>query len=156
MTLKGNKTKGQRALEMESGVKQLQMATRVSQMLIQQAQQLWGITPEVALVQRGVAGVKPSYSDLSRLGVDRWLAMLAAFSVTQSECVVMSAGSALTADWLDASGNHLGGVIAPGYARLVESLHRDLAQVLRTSQLSPIEFSDELGVSTEGCCAAGV
>jgi hypothetical protein len=36
MTLKGNKTKGQRALEMESGVKQLQMATRVSQMLIQQ------------------------------------------------------------------------------------------------------------------------
>ena len=36
MTLKSNKTKGQRALETESGVKQLQMATRVSQMLIQQ------------------------------------------------------------------------------------------------------------------------
>jgi len=36
MTLKGNKSKGQRALETESGLKQLQMATRVSQMLIQQ------------------------------------------------------------------------------------------------------------------------
>lgn len=36
MTLKGNKTKGQRALETESGLKQLQMATRVSQMLVQQ------------------------------------------------------------------------------------------------------------------------
>jgi hypothetical protein len=36
MTLKGNKSKGQRALETESRVKQLEMATRVSQMLIQQ------------------------------------------------------------------------------------------------------------------------
>jgi hypothetical protein len=36
MTLKGNKTKSQRAMETEQGVKQLQMATRVSQMLIQQ------------------------------------------------------------------------------------------------------------------------
>ena len=36
MTLKGNKSKGQRALETESGLKQLQMATRVSQMLVQQ------------------------------------------------------------------------------------------------------------------------
>jgi len=36
MTLRGNKTKSQRAAETESGVKQLQMATRVNQMLIQQ------------------------------------------------------------------------------------------------------------------------
>jgi hypothetical protein len=36
VTLKGNKSKGQRALETESNVKQLQMATRVSQMLVQQ------------------------------------------------------------------------------------------------------------------------
>ena len=36
MTLKGNKSKGQRALETEKGVQQLQMATRMSQMLIQQ------------------------------------------------------------------------------------------------------------------------
>lgn len=36
MTLRNNKTKGQRFQETESGVKQLQMATRVSQMLIQQ------------------------------------------------------------------------------------------------------------------------
>lgn len=128
----------------------------VRQILIQQAQQLWGVTPDVACVRPGVAGVKPSYSDLSRLGVDRWLAMLAVFSVVQNACVVMSAGSALTADWLDADGNHLGGLIAPGQARLVASLHRDLAQVLRTSQLPPTEFSQALGVSTEGCSAAGV
>jgi hypothetical protein len=36
MALKGNKTKGQRALEAEKGVQQLQMATRMSQMLLQQ------------------------------------------------------------------------------------------------------------------------
>jgi len=36
MTLKGNKSKGQRALETEKTVQQLQMATRVSQMLLQQ------------------------------------------------------------------------------------------------------------------------
>jgi hypothetical protein len=36
MTQRFNKTKGQRFQETESGVKQLQMATRVSQMLIQQ------------------------------------------------------------------------------------------------------------------------
>jgi hypothetical protein len=36
MTVRGNKTKVQRFQEAESGVKQLQMATRVNQMLIQQ------------------------------------------------------------------------------------------------------------------------
>jgi hypothetical protein len=36
MTLRGNKTKVQRQTEVESGVSQLQMATKVSQMLIQQ------------------------------------------------------------------------------------------------------------------------
>lgn len=36
MTLRGNKTKGQRALETEKSVQQLQMSARVSQMLIQQ------------------------------------------------------------------------------------------------------------------------
>lgn len=128
----------------------------VNEAFSQQVIQRWGIEPEFAIVMHDVAGVKPCYSDLRRLGVDRWLAMLVAFSSINGPCVVVSAGSALTADWLDEQGQHLGGLIAPGRERLVASLHRDLARVLYSTSLPTVEATNDLGQDTESCSAAGV
>ncbi len=59
------------------------------------------------------AGVRIAYAEPSRLGVDRFLALLAAHARGPGPWLLVSAGSALTVDLLDASGLHRGGVIAP-------------------------------------------
>ncbi len=58
-------------------------------------------------------GVRIAYAEPSRLGVDRFLALLGAQARGPGPWLLVSAGSALTVDLLDASGQHLGGVIAP-------------------------------------------
>lgn len=83
-----------------------------------------GIEPEVAHVREGVGGVTIAYSDASQLGVDRWLAMLAARARLPDEpLMIVNAGSALTIDLLDASGQHLGGYIAPGLRTSSQALY---------------------------------
>ena len=59
------------------------------------------------------AGVRIAYAEPSRLGVDRFLALLAAHARGPGPWLLVSAGSALTVDLLDGSGQHRGGVIAP-------------------------------------------
>jgi type III pantothenate kinase len=78
-------------------------------------------------------GVRNGYRQPQQLGVDRWLAMLAAFhlpqrAVDQSVCVI-DCGTALTLDVLDANGQHLGGYIAPGLATLQLALNQKLAAI---------------------------
>lgn len=63
-----------------------------------------------------------AYADPSRLGVDRWLAMLAARARGEDAVLVAGVGSALTVDAIDANGQHLGGLIAPAPEAMRESL----------------------------------
>ena len=63
-----------------------------------------------------------AYRDPAQLGVDRWLAMRAARRRCATPFVLACAGSALTIDAVDASGQHLGGVIAPSPPRALEAL----------------------------------
>ena len=59
------------------------------------------------------AGVRIAYAEPSRLGVDRFLTLLAAHARGPGPWLIVSAGSALTVDLLDAQGQHRGGLIAP-------------------------------------------
>jgi type III pantothenate kinase len=59
------------------------------------------------------AGVRIAYAEPARLGVDRFLALLAAHERGAGPWLIVSAGSALTVDLLDGAGQHRGGVIAP-------------------------------------------
>ena len=61
-------------------------------------------------------GLKNGYQSVEQLGVDRWLAMLAIWTDIQHGFVLVDAGSALTVDIVDHSGQHLGGHIIPGLA----------------------------------------
>ena len=67
-------------------------------------------------------GVSNSYRQPRRLGVDRWVAMVGAWSEFASPCLVVDAGTALTLDAIDENGNHLGGQIIPGVETMLESL----------------------------------
>jgi type III pantothenate kinase len=77
-----------------------------------------GLRIERAQSRVACAGVQIAYADPSRLGVDRFLALLAARALGGDQLVV-SFGSALTVDLLDAHGRHHGGLIgiAAAHAR---------------------------------------
>lgn len=68
------------------------------------------------------AGLKNGYLMPTTCGVDRWLAMLGARQAYKGACIVISAGTALTVDCVNAEGIHLGGYISPGYRLFVNSL----------------------------------
>lgn len=66
----------------------------------------------LARVVNGLAGVCVAYEKPDSLGVDRWLVMIAAYrniSHAKGLCVI-DAGSAITADFIAKSGQHMGGV----------------------------------------------
>ena len=66
----------------------------------------------------GVGGVVNGYRDPQRLGLDRWLAVVAAYNLCKGACLVIDLGTAITVDLVARDGKHLGGYIAPGIALL--------------------------------------
>jgi len=81
-----------------------------------------GATVVRATTQPACAGVRIAYADPSRLGVDRFLALLAAHARGQGAWLVVGVGTALTIDLLDANGVHHGGLIAPSPTLMREAL----------------------------------
>ncbi len=61
------------------------------------------------------AQVTNAYHDYTRLGVDRWLTLLAAYVREKTDVIIIDAGSAITIDLLSRKHSHLGGAILPGF-----------------------------------------
>ena len=95
--------------------------------------------------------VSNGYRKPEQLGVDRLLAMVAARARVAAPVCVIDAGTAVTIDLVDASGQHLGGFILPGLRMMRESL------LAGTSIPSDAEFQpgDELGRDTATAVALG-
>src|SRR5699024_1843795 len=93
-----------------------------------------------------VLGFKNSYEASDALGVDRWLAIVEAWS-RHGNAIVIDCGSALTVDVAAKEGVHLGGYIVPGLHLLVRSLWEGTSQV--KVSLSDIQDNAKLGSSTQ-------
>ncbi|MBP0050030.1 type III pantothenate kinase [Marinobacterium sp. AK62] len=111
----------------------------------------WNMDLRQAFTQATCAGVINSYRDPARMGVDRWLAMLAAWHRASGPCCVVDCGSAITVDLLDAEGVHRGGYILPGLRLMQISLLGRTAEV-RVEEALEVEAvmpgrSTEEGVS---------
>lgn len=76
---------------------------------------------------RRAGGVSNSYARPERLGIDRFLAMLAAHAQTPEACVVAGCGTALTLDAMAADGTHTEGMIALSPERMLQALHASTA-----------------------------
>ncbi|MBJ7539512.1 type III pantothenate kinase [Marinomonas transparens] len=72
--------------------------------------------------QSYACGVKNAYFEPARLGVDRWLGVVAAHHVVTGDVVVIDAGTAIKVDLVNKEGDHLGGYIVPGLAMMEEVL----------------------------------
>lgn len=75
------------------------------------------------------AGVRIAYDEPARMGVDRFLALLAAHARAPGACLVVGVGTAITLDLLDGDGQHRGGRIAPSPRLMREALHHAASQL---------------------------
>ncbi|WP_461518104.1 type III pantothenate kinase [Porticoccus sp.] len=82
----------------------------------------WDCPVQRAITTARAGGVVCGYDVPSTMGVDRWLALLAAWQHCRGSCVVVDAGSAITVDLLGAGGVHQGGYIVPGLSLMRQSL----------------------------------
>ncbi len=112
----------------------------------------WGITPTFLSVARKATGVTNAYEHISQLGIDRWLAMIAAWNRYQSALCIVDCGTALTVDVVMASGQHAGGFIVPGLSLMKDVLNSHTQQINAVLERSP---SLELGCTTEDCISNG-
>jgi type III pantothenate kinase len=98
----------------------------------------FGLNPEFAVSESSLNGLSNGYQQPEKLGVDRWLAMLAARSQVAGACVVVDCGSAITVDAVTSHGEHLGGYIAPGFRLMREALNAGTTAI----KLTQIGYSE--------------
>lgn len=113
---------------------------QVGAAVIRVAQDLWGIEVELVAVQAACLGLRVAYADPSRLGVDRWLALLGVPAGRCGGALVIDVGTAVTYDLLRADGQHLGGLILPGIGLMREAL-------LQGTRIPPLGLETRFEVS---------
>ncbi len=74
-------------------------------------------------------GVTSSYGDPAQLGSDRWAGLIGAWYLFQGPCLVVNAGTTMTADALSDEGVFLGGLIVPGVDLIRAALAHNTAQL---------------------------
>jgi len=121
----------------------------------------WQMKTEYVETEASSHGVSNAYSDYQELGVDRWMAIIAAwqrFRQGGKAVCVVDCGTAMTIDGISASGQHLGGFIIPGYTTMQEMLVNNTSEIeMARKRLPSINFSSstEEGVNS-GCYLATI
>jgi type III pantothenate kinase len=106
--------------------------------------------------ERALGGLRIAYREPARLGVDRFLAMLAAHAAGGGPWLVVGVGTALTIDLLRKDGEHLGGRIAPSPTLMREALHARARQ-LPVQGGRAVTFADDTDDAlASGCEGAAV
>ncbi len=130
----------------------------MAEQIRQAARDCWQLEPQfvVATASVTVAGrvVRNAYKEPQKLGSDRWLAILGAYALEPTAALVVSVGTAMTLDALDATGQHLGGMIVPGPDLMMSSLMHntsDIAARAQQGQHGDAFFAD----NTLGCVYQG-
>ncbi len=93
---------------------------------------LWDVVPQWVVASEAEGGLKNGYDHPTRLGADRWVAMVGAYHrmLTQGAArpmVVVMVGTAVTVEALDADGKFLGGLILPGHGIMLRALESGTA-----------------------------
>ncbi len=121
----------------------------------------WRMKTEYVKTEAFSHGVSNAYSDYSELGVDRWMAIIAAwqrFRQGGKAICVVDCGTATTIDGISASGQHLGGFIIPGYTIMQEMLINNTSDIKMASKkiarktLPSINFSSSTKEAVNNGC----
>ncbi len=92
----------------------------------------WDLAPHWVVASEAEAGMTNGYDFPTRLGADRWVAMIGARHRMLAQgaaqpMVVVMVGTAVTVEAVDASGKFLGGLILPGHGIMLRALESGTA-----------------------------
>jgi type III pantothenate kinase len=79
---------------------------------VEEQMEIWDVSPSWVVSSAAEAGLTNGYDHPSRLGSDRWVAMI---------------GAAVTVECIDAEGRFLGGLILPGHGIMLRALESGTA-----------------------------
>ncbi len=108
---------------------------------VEEQLELWDFTPHWAVSSAAEAGLTNGYDHPTRLGADRWVAMIGARArmlrqipgtehspkALARPLVVVMVGTAVTVEAIDAQGKFLGGIILPGHGIMLRALESGTA-----------------------------
>lgn len=111
----------------------------------------WGHEARFVQSTAQACGVTNAYMEPERLGVDRWLTMIALHAKLPGPVCVVDCGTAVTIDVLGHAGRHLGGLILPGFGLMQQALLEHTAIPFN----GDVEQDCLLAIDTESAIAAG-
>ncbi|HEX3836720.1 MAG TPA: type III pantothenate kinase [Steroidobacteraceae bacterium] len=105
---------------------------RLNRLLAATCRRKTGLACEFVASARNAAGLTTRYKEPWRLGVDRFVGVIAGYHMARARgaCVV-DVGTAMTVDLVDPLGVHLGGAIMPGPQLMVGSVLKNTAGIAR-------------------------
>ena len=121
----------------------------IGEQVARKALERFGVPAEFVLSPASACGVRNAYAESDRLGVDRFLGLVALHAVESGPCVLASCGTALTLDALAADGLHLGGLIAPSPPLMRDALTGATARLSVPQAARVVERADNTGDAIE-------
>jgi type III pantothenate kinase len=134
-----------------SGAVLCSVVPRMTPLVSKIVRALWKMKP-LELNAKTIRGVGIDYPKPNSIGADRLANAVAAKFHFGAPVVVVDFGTAVTFDVVDAKGNYVGGIIAPGLAAMTDYLHE------KTALLPRIKIRDTknvVGKSTEHAMLVG-
>jgi type III pantothenate kinase len=98
----------------------------------EQMEELWDVPAHWVVASAAEAGLMNGYDHPTRLGSDRWVAMIGAWHRMLAQgparpLVVVMVGTAVTVEAVDAHGRFVGGFILPGHGIMLRALESGTA-----------------------------
>ena len=117
--------------------------------LLRFLQRRFGIAPAQLASPASACGVRNAYAQPERLGVDRFLGLVALHAAAARPYVLASCGTALTLDALGADGAHLGGLICASPPLMLDALLGGTARLARPQDARVVDLADNTADAIE-------
>ena len=121
--------------------------------------ELWDVTPQWVVAGDSEAGVTNGYDHPTRLGADRWVAIIGAYHRMLAQgaprpMVVVMVGTAVTVEAVAADGHFLGGLIIPGHGIMLRALESGTAGLhVPTGEVRPFPTNTSDALTSGGTYA---
>ncbi|MEN9779735.1 MAG: hypothetical protein RL014_883 [Pseudomonadota bacterium] len=126
---------------------------------VEEQMEIWDCSPRWVVPSAAEAGLTNGYDHPTRLGADRWVAMIGARHRLLARgparpMVVVMIGTAVTVEAVDASGRFLGGLILPGHGIMLRALESGTAGLrVPTGEVKPFPTNTSDALTSGGTYA---
>jgi len=126
---------------------------------VEEQMELWDVNPQWVVPSDQEAGVTNGYDHPSRLGADRWVAIIGAYHRMRAlgvarPMVVVMVGTAVTVEAVSADGRFLGGLIIPGHGIMLRALESGTAGLhVPTGEVRPFPTNTSDALTSGGTFA---